>query len=87
MKEDEHLQGDDAQLAAMGHKPELQRNYSTLWAVDLVLNIPQHANRFSSMLGLAFAVLNVCDPNTIDIVYCIPTLRIVMDGFVGKSID
>ncbi|KJK81113.1 hypothetical protein H634G_03647 [Metarhizium anisopliae BRIP 53293] len=33
---------DDAQLAAMGHRPELQRNFSTL-----------------SMLGLAFAVLNV----------------------------
>jgi hypothetical protein len=27
---DEHLQADDAQLAAMGHQPELQRNYSTL---------------------------------------------------------
>lgn len=27
---DDHLKGDDAQLAAMGHKPELQRNYSTL---------------------------------------------------------
>lgn len=33
---------DDAQLAAMGHKAELDRNFSML-----------------SMLGLAFAILNV----------------------------
>lgn len=52
---------DDAQLAQMGHKAELKRQFSMLYVhlsglyskIDLVLMFSR------SMLGLAFAILNV----------------------------
>jgi len=56
----EKVQGDDAQLAAMGHRAELKRNFSMLY----VLLYRGHGNAVvadysRSMLGLAFAILNV----------------------------
>lgn len=54
---------EDAQLAALGHKAELNRNFSTLYALLFDLcwkkNVSDSASR-RSMLGLAFAILNVC---------------------------
>jgi len=54
------VHGDDAQLAAMGHRAELKRNFSMLYVLlyrgygDEVV-----ADDSRSMLGLAFAILNV----------------------------
>lgn len=59
---------DDAQLAAMGHKAELDRNFSMLYEFFFFLDDDKKACLlsdywrlldFRSMLGLAFAILNV----------------------------
>ncbi|KAJ5825375.1 hypothetical protein N7474_002513 [Penicillium riverlandense] len=62
------IQDDDAQLAAMGHRPELKRRFST-W----------------SMLGLAFAVLNVC-PKSLFLPSTTLIMDLVVDGAVGKFV-
>ncbi|KAJ5612272.1 hypothetical protein N7510_005466 [Penicillium lagena] len=61
-------QDDDAQLAAMGHRPELKRRFST-W----------------SMLGLAFAVLNV-RANPLFLSFTTLIMDLVVDGAVGKFV-
>ncbi|RJE26324.1 Gaba permease [Aspergillus sclerotialis] len=50
---DEHLQGDDAQLAAMGHKPELQRNYSTLSMLGLAFAVLNSWTALSASLSIS----------------------------------
>lgn len=53
---------DDAQLAQMGHTAQLKRHFSLLYVhlPGLVERPDQEAdNFFRSMLGLAFAILNV----------------------------
>jgi len=65
------LEGDDAQLAQMGHKSELKRQYSLVYVQILARVSGPHyqANQpyvnYRSMLGLAFAILNVCDSSGI----------------------
>lgn len=56
----EKVRGDDAQLAAMGHRAELKRNFSMLYA-SLYRSYGNAviADDSRSMLGLAFAILNV----------------------------
>lgn len=52
---------DAAQLAAHGHVQELNRNFSPLYEAGVPLDIFTIADIYSrsSMLGLAFAILNV----------------------------
>lgn len=63
---DEKYLDDDTQLAQMGHKAELKRHFSLLYVYRLWLRWSLTAGLiifdvFSrSMLGLAFAILNVC---------------------------
>ena len=61
---DEFQNEDDAQLAQMGHKAELKRHFSLLYVLGFGWLCLGSANRFRllcrSMLGLAFAILNVC---------------------------
>lgn len=59
---------DDAQLAQMGHKAELKRQFSLLYVLlGLAPSLIDDADMPRSMLGLAFAILNVCvlDPSLI----------------------
>jgi hypothetical protein len=69
---------DDAQLAAMGHKAELKRNFSLLYALETSTNHLLIETNYillclRSMLGLAFAILNVCDRTQLHVQdrYCI----------------
>lgn len=63
--DEKHLD-DDAQLAQMGHKSELKRHFSLLYVYHFsdVSELRRKADHFDvnsrSMLGLAFAILNVC---------------------------
>lgn len=53
---------DEAQLAQMGHKSELKRQFSLLYVPILLAQFGYEAHSFAcvrSMLGLAFAILNV----------------------------
>lgn len=50
MKED-HLEGDDAQLASMGHKPELERQYSTLYVAAHLITHDANALQFDAGSG------------------------------------
>lgn len=57
----QHLD-DAAQLAAHGHKQELNRHYSSLYgsyedSLDRALHVDDGV--YSAMLGLSFAILNV----------------------------
>jgi hypothetical protein len=62
---DEKYIDDDAQLAQMGHKSELKRHFSLLYVYCFsdVSEARRKADHFDvffrSMLGLAFAILNV----------------------------
>lgn len=51
---------DAAQLAALGHTAELQRNFSPLWVRGMwTLDLSSSWLEYGAMLGLAFAILNV----------------------------
>ncbi|KAI9934568.1 hypothetical protein ASPWEDRAFT_175295 [Aspergillus wentii DTO 134E9] len=49
----DHLQGDDAQLAAMGHRPELQRNFSTMSMLGLAFAVLNSWTALSASLSIS----------------------------------
>lgn len=55
---DQPIPDDDAQLASMGHAPELKRNFSMLYVAP-VWRLVACLFWGRSMLGLAFAIMNV----------------------------
>lgn len=59
MNKEAPLQDDDAQLAAMGHRPELKRQFSTWYELNLgsLTDWRLHANSIS---GLCWDLLLPC---------------------------